>query len=184
MMTYEDFRREVLGLNRTRKHKVSKSYGVYDAYKYYRKFKPKDKKYILKESQYFSIIRTINDLFVEELLKGNDVTFPLRMGKLELRKRATSVDIVNGKVVNNMPVDWDRTLRLWAEDEEAYRDRFLVKIEEKEVFYINYSKGLATYNNRTYYQFIANRQLKRNLKKKIKQNEIDAFQLWQNNNKV
>ena len=49
-MTFEKFRREVLGLNRSRSHRIKNSLGVYDAFKYYRKTRPKDKKYVLTES--------------------------------------------------------------------------------------------------------------------------------------
>jgi len=38
------------------------------------------------------------------------------MGKLELRKSLRRLDIVNGKLVTSLPIDWDRTLKLWAEE--------------------------------------------------------------------
>lgn len=183
-MNYEEFRREILGLNRSRKHKVQNSYGVYDAFKYYRKVKSKDKKYILTESQYFSIIRSVNNLLAQEILKGEDIILPNRMGKLELRKKPTTVKIVNDKLVTNMPIDWDATLRLWAEDEDSYKKRTLIKIEEKEIFFIIYNKHFANYKNKTYYQFSVNKQLKKNLKDVIKQKQIDAFELWRNSSKV
>lgn len=183
-MTYEEFRRNVLKIDGQRNHKVKNSYGVYDAYKYYRKIKPKGKKYILTDSQYFSIIRTTNNLLAEELLSSNDVKFPLRMGKLELRKKEKVLKIVDNKLINTLPIDWDRTLRLWAEDEECYRDKTLIRLEESEVFLINYNKGLCNYNNKIFYQFNVNRTLKQRLKDLIKNNEIDAFKLWQNNNRA
>lgn len=183
-MKYEEFRREILGLNRSRKHKVKNSYGVYDGFKYYRKNRPNEKKYVLTESQYFSIIRSVNNLMVDELLQSNDVVFPSRMGKLEVRKKPTTLKIIDGKLINSMPIDWDRTLRLWADDKESYDNRTLIRIEEKEVFLILYNKHTCNYNNKIFYQFDINRQLKQRLKKVIKQNEIDAFELWQNNNKA
>lgn len=183
-MDYAEFRRKVLKLGEKRNHKVKNSYGVYDAFKYYRKIKPKDKKYILTESQYFSIIRNINNLLIENLLHNNDIKFPSRMGSLEVRKRQTNIKIVDGKLVDNLPIDWDRTLKLWAEDEESYNNKTLIKLEEDEVFIINYNKKRAIYNNKMYYQFNVNRKLKQRLKELIKNNEIDAFELWQNNNRV
>lgn len=183
-MTFEKFRREVLGLNRSRNHKVKNSLGVYDAFKYYRKSKPKDSKYILTESQYFSIIRTFNKLMGEELLKGNDVQFPLRMGGLELRKRPTSIKLVDNKIKNTMPIDWNSTLKIWSEDEQSYKKKQLVRFEEKEVFSIHYNKKSCNYNNKTFYQFNVNRDLKQRLKILIKDNKIDAFNLWQTNNRV
>jgi hypothetical protein len=41
---------DIKKIKEKRNHKIKNSYGVYDAYKYYRKNKPKDKKYILKDS--------------------------------------------------------------------------------------------------------------------------------------
>ena len=106
------------------------------------------------------------------------------MGILEVRKRPATIKIVNGKLVNNLPIDWDTTLKLWAEDEESYKNRTIIKLEEDEIFIINYSKRTAIYNNKIYYQFNVNRKLKQRLKELIKNNEIDAFELWQNNNRV
>ncbi len=106
------------------------------------------------------------------------------MGLLEVRKRQTNIKIVDGKLVNNLPIDWDRTLKLWAEDKESYNNKTLIKLEEDEVFIINYNKKRAIYNNKMYYQFNVNRKLKQRLKELIKNNEIDAFELWQNNNRV
>lgn len=183
-MNYEEFRREILGLNKSRNHKVKNSYGVYDAFRYYRKNRPKEKKYVLTSSQYYNIIRQVNKAMVEELLRGGDVIFPFNMGRLELRKKPTTLKIVNGKLVNSMPIDWDKTLRLWAEDEHSYHNRTLIKIEEKEVFMILYNKRDCNYNNRIFYQFDVNRQLKQRLKELIKQKEIDAFELWRNNNRT
>ena len=183
-MEYKEFRRKILKLNEKRKHKVKNSYGVYDGFKYYRKNRPNEKKYVLTESQYFSIIRSVNNLMCDELLQSNDVVFPLRMGKLEIRKKPVTLRIKDNKLINPMPIDWDKTLRLWAEDEDSYNSRTLIRIEEKEVFIILYNKHNANYNNKLYYQFDINRQLKQRLKDLIKQNEIDAFELWQSNNKA
>ena len=85
-MNYEEFRREILGLNKSRNHKVKNSYGVYDAFRYYRKNRPKEKKYVLTSSQYYNIIRQVNKAMVEELLRGGDVIFPFNMGKIRTKK--------------------------------------------------------------------------------------------------
>ena len=176
-MDYAEFRRKVLKLGEKRNHKVKNSYGVYDAFKYYRKIRPKDTKYVLTESQYFSIIRNVNNLLIENLLQNNDIKFPLRMGLLEVRKRQTNIKIVDGKLVNNLPIDWDRTLKLWYEDEEAYKEKTLVKMEEKEIFKVYYNKQLADYNNQVFYEFNANRELKKRLKQRIKEGKLDAFKI-------
>lgn len=172
---FEEFKRFVEKIECPRKHRVKNSYGVYDGYKYYRKTKPKESKYILSESNYFSIIRRVNKLLVELLIEGNDITFPMRMGRLELRKYNPKIYIKDGKVKTTLPVDWDRTLKLWYEDEESYKNKILVKIEEKEIFKVYYNRNIANFVNKSFYKFNLNRDVKRRLKKAIKDNKIDAF---------
>ena len=174
-MKEQEFLNSVRRIKEPRNHKVRNSYGVYDGYKYYRKTKPKDSKYVLSESQYFAIIRKINELFVEAILSGEDVVLPCRMGRIELRKSTPNIKLENGKVKANLPIDWDKTLKLWYEDEEAYKNKTLVKIEEKEVYKIYYNRGLAEYTNKSFYLFNFNRDLKRRLKTNIKEGVIDAF---------
>lgn len=174
-MEEQEFKNTIRKIRSSRNHKVKNSYGVYDGFKYYRKNKPKDKIYILSESQYFSIIRRINELFVDGLLKGEDVNLPCRFGRIELRKRKAGVFFDGNKLKSNLPIDWDKTLKLWYEDEEAYKNKTLVKIEEKEIYKLYYNRNLAEYTNKTFYQFNFNRDLKRKLKVSIKEDGIDAF---------
>lgn len=174
-MEEQDFINRVRRITEPRIHKVKNSYGVYDGYKYYRKNKPKESKYVLTESQYFSVIRMINNMLAEALLQGEDVTLPCRMGRIELRKSKTSITFDGNKVKAVLPIDWDKTLKLWYEDEEAYKNKTLVKIEEKEIYKIYYNRNLAEYTNKSFYQFNFNRDLKRKLKVSIKDGNIDAF---------
>ena len=48
-------------------------------------------------------------------------------------------------------------------------------MEEKEVFKIHYNRSKADYNNQTFYEFNPNRELRKELKKRIKDGKIDAF---------
>lgn len=173
----EDFRKEVLKLDKPRTHKIRNSNGVYDAYKWIRKNKWLDIGRPVTEHEFYSIVRQVNNLLVESILRGDDIILPHRLGTIELRKYDTKVSICNGKLVANLPIDWDRTLKLWSEDEEAYKERALVKMEEKEVFKVFYNKRAANYENKSFMQFEVNRDLKRRLKQKIKNKAIDAFKL-------
>lgn len=173
----DEFIKSIKKVSNSRVHKIKNSYGVYDGYKYYRKNKPKDKKYILTESQYFSIIRSINKLLGESLANGEDVTLPCRLGRLEVRKYKAKITLDGKKVRTNLPIDWHTTLKLWYEDEEAYKNRTLIKAKEKELFKIYYNKSVANFNNKSFYQFNINRELKKQLKNNIKEGKIDAFLL-------
>lgn len=175
METLEEFKKRIKRGNQPRKYKVNNSLGIYDGYKYYRKNKPKEKDFILSESQYFAITRRINLYLIDELLHGNDIKLPKAMGTIEIRKYEAVIRVgEDGKVHTNFPIDWDQTLKLWYEDSESYANRTLVKREEKEFFKIYYNSTAATYNNKGYYEFIFNKDLKIRLKQKIKEGVIDA----------
>lgn len=176
-MDKSKFRETVLKLNSTRNHSINNSLGVYDAYKYIRKNKWFDIGISLKEHDFYSIIRLINKYLSEEFILGNDIVLPLKLGRLELRKYNSKIYFDGNKLKTNLPVDWNRTLNLWSEDEETYKKRFLVKMEEKEIFKVFYNKRTANYKNKCFYSFRINRDLKRKLKASIKEGITDAFKL-------
>lgn len=175
---YRQFSKEVKKVSDPRTHKVTGSLGVYDAYKYIRKNKWYDIGRPLTEHEFYSIVRRINNYLAEELIAGNDISFPHKMGKIEVRKLDVRITLEGGKVKTNLPVDWDRTLKLWYEDEEAYKERTLVKMEEKEVFKLWYNRTKADFNNKAFYQFDVNRDVKKRLKQHIKEGRFDAFKLY------
>lgn len=177
-----DFRSKVLKLNEPRTHKVRNSNGVYDAYKWIRKNKWLDLPRPVTEHEFYTIIRQVNNLLADNILRGEDIVLPHRLGVIELRKYDARITLSNGKVVTNLPVDWDRTLKLWSEDEEAYKERTLIKMEEKEIFSIYYNKTRANYKNKSFYSFQPNRQLKIEIKKRIKAGKLDAFMYGKRNN--
>lgn len=170
-------REELLKLNEPRVHKVNKSLGVYTIYKWLRKRKWEDIGRRLTEHEFYSIIRKINNELAYNLSMGKDIKLPHRMGTIELRKINTYINFKDGKLHTNLPIDWDRTLKLWCEDEEAYKNRTLIKIEEKEIFKVYYNKSKADYTNKSFYQFSVNRDLKKTLKRNIREGKVDAFLL-------
>ena len=179
-MSLNDFLNSIKKASNPRKHKVNNSLGVYDAYKWIRKNKWLNIGRRLTEHEFYSIIRKVNDYLADSFLHGNDIKLPHRMGRLELRKYDARVTFDGEKVKTNLPIDWDRTLKLWYEDEEAYKNKTLVKVEEKEIFKVYYSKQLADYNNQVFYEFNVNRELKKRLKQRIKEGRLDAFKLNRN----
>lgn len=174
-MEEQEFLNKVRRVKESRNHKIKNSYGIYDGYKFYRKNKPKESKYVLTESQYFAITRKINELLAESLSNGEDVILPFRLGRIEVRKYNAKIVLDGKKIKSNLPIDWDRTLKLWYEDEEAYKNKTLIKIEEKEIYKIYYNRNLADYTNKSFYQFNFNRELKKKLKYNIKEGIVDAF---------
>ena len=173
----DEFRRRILKVNGPRKHKINNSFGVYNAYKLIRKNKWFDIGRPVSEHDFYSIIRTVNNLLADFLSKGHDVNLPCQMGRLEIRKYDAKITLQEGKIVTNLPIDWDRTLKLWSEDEKAYKERTLIKMEEKEIFKVYYNRGKANYTNKSFFAFDINREVKKKLKKNIKERRIDAYKL-------
>ena len=173
----DEFRRKVLKVDHSKNHKVKNSIGVYDIYKHIRKNKWYDIGQPITEHQFYTIIRQVNNVLADNLLKGNDIVFPNKMGRLEVRKFEPIIRFDDNKLTVRLPIDWDRTLKLWSEDEEAYKERTLVKMEEKEIFKVCYNKTRADFQNKGFYQLQINRDLKIALKKKIKLGNFDAFLL-------
>ena len=172
----DNFRIEVLKVNKSRVHKVKNSLGVYDAYKWLRKNKWLDMEPI-SEHDFYAIIRAVNKALAKSFLHLGSINLPLRMGEIILRKYHPSITLQDGKIKTNLPVDWDSTLQLWSEDKESYKKRTLIRLEEKEVFKVLYDKSKALYNNKSFYTLELNRDIKLSLKKQLKNGLLDAFML-------
>lgn len=173
----DDFRKSVLRVNESRKHKINNSIGIYDSYKWIRKNKWLNIGQPITEHDFYTIIRHVNNYLAECLSNGQDIILPYKLGRLEIRKFGSRIGLKNGVVKTNLPIDWDKTLKLWFEDEEAYKKKTLIKMEEKEIFKIFYNRSRANYRNKGFYSFRINRDIKRKLKYNIKSGRIDAFSI-------
>ena len=172
--SFENFRQKVLG-KKHKNFKISGSIGVYDIYKHIRKNKWYDIGRPLKEHEFYSIIRGINNLLADEIVKGNTVTFPCKMGSLELRRSNRGAFFKDGSLKVTYPVDWNKTLRLWYKDEEARKAKTLVRIENKTIYYVRYCKEKADYNNKAFFGFSLNRNIKKKLKENLNTGLTDAL---------
>jgi nucleoid DNA-binding protein len=166
----KDFKTSIKKANAKKEHKVTASLGMREAFRYYTK-----KSKALDEKDFRRVIRYINILLQESLASGEDINLPCRMGRLELRKFKTSVSFRNGKMVTNLPIDWNETLNLWYEDKESFKTKKKVRMEVPEVFRVYYKKSTANYNNKSFFTFKVNRDLKQKLKINIVNKKVDAF---------
>lgn len=175
----EDFKTFMINTHKARGKKghlkVRNSWGVYDAYKHIRKNKWYDIGRPLKEHEFYNVIRGINKLLAEELGRGNRVVFPHKMGILELRKQQAGSYYKDGKLKIHHVVDWNSTLKLWFQDPEARRDKILIRFAANTIYHIHYCRSMAVYNNKIYYEFIVNRNIKRALKENINAGKADTL---------
>ena len=114
------------------KEKIKAHVGMSDFYKYYAlsTFKEKqggrtavhrDSMYAIDRALYGKIVEFFHSRISDEIMLDNfEFKMPARMGTLGIRKRKPKVRFdENGKLVNNMPVDWKATKELWEEDPEG-----------------------------------------------------------------
>lgn len=175
-MDYNEFT-AIVQKKRTKKTaKVHGSWGVYDAYKHIRKNGWYNIGRPLKEHEFYSIIRGVNDLLAEEMKIGNSIHFLHGMGHIELRKYKVGVSLVNGELRNTYNISWAKTMKLWYEDEEARNNKILVRREDKFEYFIKYCKHNAHYINQCFYQFASNRFVRRALINNVAKGKVDT--LW------
>ncbi len=175
-MSFKEFTDKVCKRYTKKDFKVKGSWGIYDSYKLVRKHGWYDIGKPLYESEYFGIVRKVNDLLADEIANGNTVVFPHAMGKLELNKFPVGVKIVNGKLKNTYPISWYKTLKLWYEDEEAYKNKILIRKEDDYAYAVRYKKFNAFYTNMCFYEFAVNRFIKNAIRKNVKEGKVDT--LW------
>lgn len=171
-------REEILKLHGPKNHKIRNSHLTREAYNYLRKNKWFGQFKSFDIYTFYKIIRMINQELRVKLSKGEDVKFPCRMGKLEVRKVETYVKLIDGKLVTNRVIDWDKTLNLWEQDDESRKLKVLIRRCGKEQFKIIYNKSKADFINKQVYSFKVNRELKLMLRDNIEAGIIDAFLLY------
>ena len=172
-MEFNDYIKQVKKVSSKRNHKIINSLGIKDAYYYYRKNRPKEKKFVIDEKTHAIIIRRINELVADKISKGYEIRFPYKMGGILIESFEISPKINNeGKLVFNAPIDWDSTLKLWYESEEDRKNKTLIKTEKRNIYKIIYNKKNINYKNKGYVTFSATRELKQKIKKESAQGYI------------
>lgn len=171
MMTEQQFIANVKNVTKPRNHSIQNSIGVEDFLQEYVKQNKK-----LSSSTIRSIIKLINLELANCLSAGKEIKFPRQMGSLELRSNDTYIKFKDGKLKTNRMIDWNTTLKLWYNDEEAKSRKQLVRLENKKIFSVFYNRGKAKFTNQVFYEFIPNRALKQKIKENIQLGNIsDTF---------
>ena len=173
--SFNEFKQKVIRKKGRPNFKIKNSIGVYDIYKKIRKNHWYNIGRPLKEGEFYAIIRGINQLLADNIANGITVKFPAKMGLLELRKQKMGVSIVDGKLRIKYPPDWSETLKLWYEDEEARKNKTVLRCKDPWFYSIKYVKFDATYENKSFYQFRLNTFIRRALKENIKEGKIDTL---------
>lgn len=111
--SFEDYAKEVQNVHGKRKHKITGSQNTISGFSYYRKIRPKEKEFVLKDKEYLSIIREMNNLVADYLIENKSIRLPAGFGKLEVVKYETKSWIdESGKFISTKKVDMNSTIRL------------------------------------------------------------------------
>lgn len=175
-MDYKEFETSIRKAGQKRTVKIRDSYGVYDIYKHIRKNKWYDIGRPLKEHEFYSIIREVNNMLAKEIIKGNSISFLCGMGHIDITKYTPEVKIKEGKLKIGYAVNWKDTIKLWFEDAEARKEKILLRHEPKYIYHIKYNKAKANYKNKCFYKFAINRFIKNALSNNIKKGRVET--LW------
>lgn len=177
MEDYEEF------LNRLQKrgskpYKLDHCLGSRDAFHWVRKnkYKALNGKPIDK-LLYSQIISEVNKVLIEKMMEGHIIPIPCGMGHLVISRTPAKVEYVDGELKTNYRTDWKRTLQYLYEDEEARNLHKRIMRIQPYIYRVKYYTRRATYTNKRFYLFRANRSLVRKLGAAVEERRIDAEQV-------
>lgn len=147
------------------KHNIKCDINIVDSFYWYRKHGGN-----IDLKLYRKILSEVNKYIAEQISLGMPVDLPKRFGRLVQRKAKKGIKIENGKVVNNFPIDWGTTKKLWREDADAFKNKVLIKLPVNWNYYIIWEKSKAEFKYKTLYSF----KPVRSIKLKTRQNQIDG----------
>lgn len=158
-------------------HKIKSDYGIVDYYRYYRKTY---KDTVAQYKKFSDILNDINqELAFKFASEGYEIKFPKRMGMMCIGRKKGKVWLdSDGNVKTNRPINWKKTMELWANDEEARIAKTLIRFENSHsdgyYYKIFYRRSSANYKNKTIYLINPNRALSRVFADSIKKGNIET----------
>lgn len=162
--------------NKRTEGKIKSHFGMRD---YYRDYK-KSCEHPVSYNTYSNIISEFNLAIIDAMLnKSIDYKFPIIDLFLTIRKDKRGPVIKDGKLHNNVPIDFNKTVALWERDEEAREKKIKVRYTNTHssnyVFRIYLRKFSSSLKNKSSYKFKPCRSFQRALAARIKDADKDKF---------
>lgn len=150
-----------------------------DYYRYYKKNNEKPLDY----TTYSDIISKYNKSVIDLMLNNSlEYRVPVLNFLFTIRKDERKPQIKNGKLHNNRPIDFKRTMDLWASDEEARNKKILLRFNNNHssgyVYRIYCKKHESSIKNKKYYKFTPSREFKRGLASRINDEDKPKFDCY------
>ena len=166
-----------------RTHKVKCDYGMADYHRYYKKTYDSN----ISRAEFSDIITEFNlELQKLIILENLIYTMPGTNFQLVMMKEKRKPRIKDGKLVNNIPINFKATKALWERDAEAKRKKLLVRYNNSHtshyVYRVYFKKFATKLKYRSVYKFQVNRDFKRSINTYILDPDvsIDAYLLYKN----
>lgn len=165
-----------------RNHSLKADFGMYDYYKFYINKYNRE----ISRPKYNKLITEYNLGIIELILNDNlDYQLPYLNMEIVIRKDKRKPKLVNGKLINNIPIDWKKTNELWEKDQEAKDKKLLVRYNNSHtsghVYRVTLKKFKSKVRNKSLYKLKTNRKFQRMLTERIndpKKEPFDAFLLY------
>lgn len=167
--SFSFFRKQLLKVKEPRHHKIKNSYTSKDIY---RKSQQGGIIKTVSEETFYKIIRKVNTYLREAIAKGLEVNIP-NIGTFIVTSYDIHTDIKEGKIKTSKIVDWKRTQQWWYEDEEAFKDKKVLRFNITERYRIYWKK--RRFKHSEFFKFIPSRQLKIDLKNNIQENNLISY---------
>ena len=162
--TVTEFSKQIRKANQTRLHLFHNSYGCKD---YWLHFK-KQTGYQITQALYTQILRTIMlNLIDKYVITRLNLNFPNKMGSIRIDDIKQKVVKEDNKYIKKGPVDWNKTLQLWANDTEAYQMKCKIYSKYNNVACLKYFKKARSYANQQYFYIKFSRSLKKYIYNKM-----------------
>lgn len=136
------------------KRLITNSYIPREAYRYERKNKYPTIGERVSDPLFLSVIKNVNLVMADELLKGNIVKFPMRMGTLQIgvRDKTTSKNRF-GHYVTTKSINWKKTRELWEKEPDLKEKGAVVFSENSAIPKVKFDTSNSNCANHTFYQF-------------------------------
>jgi hypothetical protein len=142
-------------------------------------FKRLNPKHGLTYPQISKIIKMYHQMAREDFTKGEPFYFKEKLGNLQLWKEKREVYIDDeGNLVNELPVNWRATYKLWKEKPHLKKKTYIRYVNEHSdnfMFTTSYQISKADFKYKSVYVFQFNATLKKILSENIHEGEVDAF---------
>ncbi len=136
-------------------HKIKNHFGMSD---YYKSYKSKTEFPLQSKATFNDIITDFNNELQDLIIEKNLVyQMPWINLELMLRKEKRKPRVVDGKLVNNLPINWKATNELWKRDKEAKEKKLRIRHTNSHtggfIFQIYCKKFKCTINTRGLYKW-------------------------------